>query len=108
MIRQTIVSPKLADEGTQVYLIPMAAWKQCLVRAVRSAVQFMILLAGGGKVAEASTGIGLPPGILPAITTGHAYGDMLLLSLIAGVFVFLWNATEFWFSLDQAYPQARA
>jgi hypothetical protein len=95
-------------DGGRVVLIPMAEWKQAGVRAIRSAVQFFVLLAGGGSVLTASSAIGLPPGVLPVFSTGNAYWDFVLLSLLAGLFVFIWNAVEFWFSVDRKAPEFRA
>lgn len=118
VVKRTIASPDVVPERTtlvdepgveRVVVIPMAEWKQALVRGIRSAVQFYLVIAGGGTVATASTGIGIPPSLLLGLpTTGNLYLDSLVVSLVAGVVVFIWNAVEFWFRLDEKAPKARA
>jgi hypothetical protein len=93
----------------QVVLIPMAEWKQVLVRATRATIPAFIVLAGGGSAAQAATGAGIPPLMMVGLpSTGALIFDMLIVCAVIWILWALWNFVEFWLDMDENAPRLRA
>lgn len=116
----TVVSPDVipaatdvAVAGTQagerVILIPMAEWKQCAQRGVRTFMQAAVFLFGGGTMVQLVTGMGIPPAAVANLpSTGNVALDAILYSLALALLVFVWNMVEFWLDIDIHAPRWRA
>ena len=93
----------------RVILIPMAEWKQCLVRATRATIPAFLVVGAGGTAAQAATGAGIPPLMMVGLpTTGIFIVDTIIVCLVIWILWFLWNVVEFWLDLDENQPQLRA
>lgn len=113
---KTIVSPDAMPvataatvNGATVIIIPMAEWKQCAQRGVRTFLQAAAFLLGGGTVASFSTGIGIPPASVAGLPSfGVPVLDVLAYAAVFGLLVALWNAAEFALDIDMHAPGWRA
>ena len=120
-VKETIVSPDVIDgdrpvisapvtaEGGRVLLVPMAEWKQCAQRGVRSFIQAATFLLGGGSIALFLASFGIAPDYVAQLpTSGSKLIDALVISLVFGLVCFLWNFIEFWLDVDIKAPKWRA
>lgn len=95
--------------GERVILIPMAEWKQCAQRGLRSFGQAVLFLLGGGTVAQLASGVGIPAASVAGLpSSGNAPVDAVLYALAFGILVALWNGAEFALDIDIHAPGFRA
>lgn len=103
-----ITAPVTAD-SERILLVPMAEWKQCAQRGVRSFIQCLTFLLGGGTLAVFLASFGIGPDYVAQIpTSGNKLIDAVLVSLVFGLVCFLWNFIEFWLDIDVKAPKWRA
>lgn len=104
------VSVQLARGASErVVFLPMAEWKQCVVRATRATAPALVVLSAGGTAASAATNSGLPPLLMVGLpSTGIFIVDTFVICLLIWVIWLLWNAGEFYFDVDENHPKARA
>ena len=120
-VKETIVSPDVIDgdrpvisapvtaEGGRVLLVPMAEWKQCAQRGVRSAVQCLVFLVGDGTLTVFLASFGVAPDYVAQIpTSGNKLIDAVVISLVFGLLCFLWNWIEFALDIDIKAPKWRS
>lgn len=113
---KTIVSTDVVENpvsvgnvGGGLTIIPMSEVKQSAVRATRATVPAFVVLAGGGTVAQAATGAGVPPLLMVGLpSTGMFVLDILIICAVIWVLWFAWNLVEFWLDLDETNPKIRA
>lgn len=111
-----VASPATVDATSGAYaptlhvvLVPMAEWKQCAQRGVRSFIQAATFLLGGGKIAMFAAQFGIAPDMIASLpTTGSQLVDALSVSAVFGLVCFLWNFIEFWLDVDMKWPKWRA
>ena len=107
VINPTVVGGVAGGEG--IILLPMAEWKQVLVRAIRTFIQVVVAMLLGKGVATALTSVGLPPEIAAGIpTTGVLILDALIVGLLGFLGSALMNTLEFMFDFDLTSPKLRA
>jgi hypothetical protein len=123
-VAKTIVSPDVMTHSTTdesgpkpsvqvgehaVVLIPMAEWKQCAQRGVRTFIQAAGFMIAGGGLKQLLTGYGIPAADVAGLpSTGTAIYDALLYALVFALIVVLWNFVEFWLDIDINAPKWRA
>lgn len=115
--QRTVVSPDVVDNrattvvpvsGERIVLVPMAEWKQCAQRGVRSAMQAIVYMVPLGVVPYLR-GLGIPDASLVNLpSTGQPFVDAVLYALVFGLIVFIWNFVEFWLDIDILAPKWRA
>lgn len=114
--KPTIVSPDVSNSTTpivvnsgRVILIPMPEWKQCAQRGVRSFIQALTFLLGGGSIAVFAAQFGVAPDMVASMPTlGNKFADVVVFSALFGLICFLWNFIEFWLDVDVLWPKWRA
>jgi len=103
-----ITAPVTAD-SERILLVPMAEWKQCAQRGVRSAVQCLVFLVGGGTLTVFLASFGVAPDYVAQIpTSGNKLIDAVVISLVFGLLCFLWNWIEFALDIDIKAPKWRS
>lgn len=103
------VLPAVSLDGGKVVLIPMPEWKQCAQRGIRSSIQALTFLLGGGTLTLFLAQFGITPNMVAQLPTfGNVLGDAIVASILFGVLAFVWNFIEFWLDVDVKWPTWRA